>query len=75
MEGYSTFSDSRLKDNIQKIGEKDGLNWYSWNWNEEANGLGLFGESEGFMADEVESVYPEKVIIKDGYKFIEGSNE
>ncbi|MCP4252801.1 MAG: tail fiber domain-containing protein [Candidatus Scalindua sp.] len=74
MQGYSTFSDRRLKDNIAKIGEKDGLNWYSWTWNEKAKDLGLEGEGEGFLADEVELLYPHLVIEKEGYKFIEGSN-
>jgi len=74
MQGYSTFSDRRLKENIEKVGEKDGLNWYSWTWNDKAKDLGLEGEGEGFLADEVELLYPHLVIEKEGYKFIEGSN-
>ena len=57
----SVFSDRRLKDNIKKIGESNGLNVYSWTWNKIANGFGLFGSSRGAMADEVKEVCPDAV--------------
>jgi len=47
------FSDPRLKDNVTKLGEVNGLNWYSWDWNAEAEAIGLSGSSSGVMADEV----------------------
>lgn len=65
------FSDRRLKDNVRKFGEHDGLNLYSWTWNAKAHELGAQYEPEfGFMADEVErSKYKKAVSVgKDGYK-------
>jgi hypothetical protein len=46
-------SDRRLKTNIQKVGEVDGLNVYTWDWNE--IGIPLVGlqPSKGFIYDEV----------------------
>lgn len=65
----SLFSDERLKADVVKIGEKNGLPWYSWKWNEKANELGVHGYSEGHLAGEVESKYPEAVHIdSSGYK-------
>ncbi len=60
------FSDRRLKSNIEKIGYENGLNVYSWNWNEKANKLGLTGSDKGYLADEVFEKYPEAVIVRDG---------
>lgn len=65
--GAYAASDIRLKDNIRKIGTKNGHNWYSWSWNNKASDLGLTGESEGFMAQEVAETMPEMVTEKDGY--------
>lgn len=64
------FSDERLKSNIVKVGEKNGLPWYSWEWNEKANELGQYGYGEGHLAGEVEAKYPDAVHVdKDsGYK-------
>ena len=56
------FSDERLKTNIVKIGNhSSGLGWYTWDWNEE--GLKLAGdqETEGFIAQEVQRLYPAAV--------------
>ena len=65
--GMFAGSDKRLKKNIEKIGEKNGFNWYRWTWNEKAFPLGLMGESEGVIAQEVQPILPEAVIEKDGY--------
>ena len=47
-------SDPALKDGVQKIGEVNGHNWYRWEWNDTAGDVfGLYGESQGVMADEV----------------------
>lgn len=64
------FSDERLKKSIIKIGDKNGLPWYSWEWNEKANEFGEHGYSEGHMAGEVEAKYPNAVIVdaETGYK-------
>ena len=66
--GFSAlFSDPRLKENIKKTGVDNGFNTYSWDWNEEANKLNLYGSSKGVMADEVNSKRPDAVTIKGGY--------
>ena len=57
-------SDKRLKENITKIGiHKNGLNIYSWNWNETARSFDdkLLGSEFGFIAQEAQQVYPEHV--------------
>lgn len=70
MQAYSTFSDRRLKKSIEKIGERDGFNWYKWVWNEAANMLGFHGEGEGFMIDELEPHFPDFIVEEFGYKTI-----
>ena len=58
------FSDERLKENITKIGvHKNGLNIYSWDWNETAREFDdeLLGSEFGFIAQEAQQVYPEHV--------------
>lgn len=67
--GLLAFSDERLKTNKVKIGEKSGRNWYSWDWNELAGEImGLFGSSEGVMAQEVLKTNPEAVVMDEtGY--------
>jgi len=57
-------SDERLKENITKIGvHKNGLNIYSWDWNETAREFDdeLLGSEFGFIAQEAQQVYPEHV--------------
>jgi hypothetical protein len=59
------FSDRRLKSNIQRIGtHPSGIGWYEYD---------IFGRHEqGVMADEVEAVMPEAVIMHDsGYKMVD----
>ena len=57
-------SDERLKTNKKKIGEKNGYDWYSWDWNEIAGEImGLFGSSEGVMAQEVIKTNPNAVVL------------
>lgn len=57
------FSDPRLKTNVTRIGRhKNGLNVYSWDWNDVAKANGYdTGPTVGFMADEARAVYPEHV--------------
>jgi len=57
-------SDRRLKKNIKKVGELKGLNVYDFDY--------IWGKhSTGFMADEVEKVYPDMVITNEsGYKMV-----
>lgn len=61
------FSDPALKDNVKKVGEQNGYNIYTWNWNDKAEHLGLKGEGMGVMADEVKLIKPEAVTLDRGY--------
>ena len=63
-------SDIRLKDNIKLIEPTsiEGISKYSWTWNEKS---GKTGDDEGYLAQEVEQVFPEFVVEgDDGYKRI-----
>lgn len=71
MQAFSTFSDRRLKSAIAYVGEENGIRKYRWTWNDLANALGLYGESHGVMADEVEETHPEAVSVKNGYLFVD----
>lgn len=61
------FSDVRLKDGIEFVGERGGFNFYRWTWNEEAKALGLEGEAEGVLAHEVAETHPEAIGLHDDY--------
>jgi hypothetical protein len=64
-------SDKNVKENIKKIGEKDGYNWYSYNYKK---GLGLpEGKQQGVIAQEVEKKNPDAVINIDGIKHVDYS--
>ena len=69
--GVSIFSDRRLKNNIEKIGELDGHNWYMWDWNIVANKMGLEGKAEGVLADELINTNPECIGILDGFMIVD----
>jgi len=60
-------SDIALKENVVKVGTKHDLNWYTWDWNELANEIGLTGSDEGHIAQEVQKVRPDLVIKQNGY--------
>lgn len=65
------YSDRRLKENIKPLGKIGGHNWYSFEWNDKARHLGLYGKSEGVMADEVEQNRPDLIQIdENGYKMV-----
>lgn len=55
------FSDRRLKTDIKKIGTLGNVNLYEWVW--KATGL----KDQGFMADEIQSKYPDLVSNVNGY--------
>lgn len=74
MQAYSTFSDIRLKDNIEPVGRMGPYTWYRWDWNEEAANLGLQGESEGVMAHEVFEIQPESIGTSEGYITVDYNN-
>ena len=61
------FSDPKLKTNIKQIGQKNGFDWFSWDWNDIALKLGLTGSSEGVMADIVQLTNPELIGESSGY--------
>ena len=60
-------SDERLKKDIEKIGVKNGHNWYRWTWNDIANRIGYKGTTEGVIAQEVQKANPEAVVVVNGY--------
>ena len=60
-------SDERLKRGIEHIGQKNGFNWYRWKWNDKAKALGLTGEAEGVIAQEVRKILPDAVREQHGY--------
>lgn len=70
MQGYETFSDMRLKTDIQLVGQKNGHKLYNWMWNEAAATLGLFGRSSGVIAQEVEQTRPEAITERNGFKCV-----
>lgn len=67
----ANFSDRRLKNNLEKIGEVNGHNWYMWDWNIVANKMGLAGKSEGVLADELVKTNPECIGIKYGFMVVD----
>lgn len=70
----AAFSDVRLKDNIEFTGEYSpkGHEIYSWDWNEQANKLNLYGKGRGVIADKVEFKDPEAVTLDEsGFKKVD----
>lgn len=57
------FSDIRLKTNINKIGQtKNGINLYTWDWNEIGQSLTGMVSSAGVLAQELMMIKPHAVI-------------
>lgn len=71
--GAAFFSDARLKDNVKPAGTRNGLPWYTWTWNDEAEKMGLFGDDEGVMAHEVAAIKPEAVRVNGDYLTVDYS--
>lgn len=67
LQGYETFSDERLKDQIAYVGEEGGHKIYTWLWNEAAKALGLQGSGRGVIAQEVSRYRPDAVREVSGY--------
>lgn len=65
------FSDRELKENVRKVGEAKGLGVYEWEWIEEAPDFVKEQPKMGFMADEVEEVYPQFVREIGSYKAVD----
>jgi hypothetical protein len=71
--GFMPFSDARLKENIQHLGQVGDFNLYTWDWNEEGVAAGAEVEpTYGVIAQEVEQIRPEYVIMgEDGYRRVD----
>lgn len=61
------FSDPRLKQDVTKIGERNGMSVYTWKWIPEAPDFVQEQPGVGFMADEVLEKHPEWVDEFAGY--------
>lgn len=71
--GMFAMSDIALKDDVSFFDNTPvpGINRYFWKWNDKASDIGLSGEDSGFIAQEVEKVWPELVATHEsGYKMI-----
>lgn len=71
--GYAAMfppSDIRLKENIAPAGSQGGINFYTWDWNEEGKKVAPEGQPTfGVMAQELEATHPDLVVIgEDGYR-------
>lgn len=65
----AAFSDRRLKDNIVKVAEVDGLGIYDFDYRQDTP-LGLpTGRQRGFMADEVKALRPQAYIADFGHGY------
>lgn len=71
-EAYMGTSDVRLKDNIVPQGSVNGVNFYTWDWNDAAKQSGLSeGITFGVMAQELEKSHPELVVVGNhGYRMV-----
>jgi len=65
------FSDERLKTNAVKIGELGALSYYEWDWIPEAAGT-IIEQSPrvGFMAGDIQALYPDLVGQEHGLKVV-----
>jgi len=70
--GYAAMypSDIRLKQNIAPAGSEGGVNFYTWDWNEEGRKVAHENQPTfGVMAQELEVTHPDLVVIgEDGYR-------
>ena len=57
----SSISDARLKTNIKKVDEVDGINLYTWDWTEEGKQKSNNTMTFGVLAQEVQQVMPSAV--------------
>lgn len=72
--GAMMFSDRRLKKNITQLGiDANGLHKYVFDYVWEPSGEMLRGRHIGYMADEVEKLYPDCVFDMHGWKVVDYS--
>jgi hypothetical protein len=69
--GIMAASDIRMKENIEKVGNLNGLNVYEFDYKPEFKDEAGYGRFIGVMAQEVETVRPDVVVTRaDGYKMV-----
>lgn len=68
--GFMPFSDARLKKNVKMISSDGPVNFYTWEWTDQANRIGTKGHpTMGVIAQELEKTHPQYVVTgDDGYK-------
>jgi hypothetical protein len=65
------FSDEQLKENIEYIGNSNGHNIYTWDWNDKAKQIGIKDPTVGVIAQEIMKYMPEAVTKNDdGYYMV-----
>ena len=70
--GYRGPSDIRLKENIKPLGKVNGVNVYSWDWNEKGIELGLDKyPTVGVIAQEIVKTRPDAVWLENGYFMVD----
>ena len=62
-------SDIRLKENITQVGTlPNGVNWYTWDWNEVGKSIAGEEPTQGVLAQELQKTHPSAVVMgEDGY--------
>lgn len=66
------FSDSKLKTNIREVGNVGPLSLYEWEWVPELEALGIKPDmTTGFLAEDVEQIFPEYVHPIGPYKAVD----
>lgn len=63
----SFFSDVRLKENIEYIGERNGNGWYKWDWTDDAIAIVGDQKPEGYLAQEIAVTRPDAIVERSGY--------
>jgi hypothetical protein len=67
-------SDVRLKTNITPAEKVNGIQYYDWDWTEEAKALGVNDATHGVLAQEMLAQRPEAVLMgEDGYFVVDYS--
>jgi hypothetical protein len=63
-------SDTRLKENVKPLYKRDGIQFYSWDWNDEGKRIARPDQpTVGVMAQELEKIHPDLVMVgDDGYR-------
>ena len=67
--GWWPWSDIRLKENITPVGTlPNGVNWYTWDWNEIGKSIAGEEPTQGVLAQELQKTHPSAVARgEDGY--------